>query len=151
MEKAISCVDCDSLILFTSDHDDGQNRMPCPNCQSTRRAFSVHAMTCLQIGEKLRLKHKVEGVKGFVYDETSGADLCHDTGKLNELIRIFDMRRIGTALVLRANQDARWRNPHCEERTTCRAPGSRSAKYRLPDPPHEWMAVAAYYLWEHRG
>ena len=88
-DTIIKCGKCKVVLKESSDIQPAQ-RLPCPECGSTSRAFEITMYASIDIKVKERIKGKHAGEKEHFIIEVSGDDLFRDMGMWVKLSRAID-------------------------------------------------------------
>ena len=92
VEQAVACGAC-GASLNESPNVTPDQRKPCSQCGSLRRAFGVSAHEKLEFREQLRAKAKRPGMKRPLWESVSGDDLHRASGQWNKLERSIDRQQ----------------------------------------------------------
>jgi DNA-directed RNA polymerase subunit RPC12/RpoP len=87
--RSVHCGECGASLAEPTDILP-EDRLPCPNCGSTRRNFGIVLSTGLSLHSSLGIKGRHEGVKKPFIEQKQGADLQHSTGRMVQKERILD-------------------------------------------------------------
>ena len=90
--KAVYCGGCQRALIEAADLPRSQ-RVPCPECGSTLRRFSVHLQSEGRGHSTLALKAKSPGMRKPFLELKQGDDLHRVTGLWSSLLRVIDRRR----------------------------------------------------------
>jgi hypothetical protein len=99
----------------------------------------------LQIG----LKQKRKGVKRPIHEEVSGADFTRATGRYSNKVRVID--RLNNRYFECVTDMQSREVIHLREEKLSEHIGRGLAKFQDHGLPHEYIANAAYFIWEKDG
>lgn len=116
--NAVRCGGCGQALEEPFDLP-AEQRMPCPNCESTSREKAVWLADSLSFHSSLRARTKAPGKGGWMFDTQSGDDYTQDldawgrreltkdrAGDLyREVIELWDGTRIESTARLRDHRD----------------------------------------------
>lgn len=89
-DTTVMCGKCKAVLEEKSDIQPGE-RIPCPECGSTSRAFEVTLHENITFREKVGIEGKHPGEKKPFIVEVSGDDLFRKTGEWMKLSRVIDV------------------------------------------------------------
>jgi len=99
--------------------------------------------------EQVRSRQKETGTSGYVHDQVFGDDFTQATGKYNKKVRIID--RKNDRYYERVTNSETGEVMHLRDEKLSEHFGRGSAKCQPHNFPHEYVAVAAYFIWEKEG
>jgi hypothetical protein len=118
-------------------------------CGSTRRVFNEHVQTLLTLYQCVTIKQKRPGFKKPIQEQTTGAVLTKSSGRFNNKVQIFD--RLNDWYYECITEPETGNILYKRDEPLSHHYGRGTARFQNHGIPHEYIVVAAYYIWEKSG
>jgi len=145
----VSCANCGNE-LEEDIRDPAMAGRPCPHCGDTHREVEINVVDTIRVIDQLETTIHEHGVKDWSKRMVQGEEYFRKDDEIHTIVRVMDRKN-------RYEPDSYYEFiTKTETGDLVRSVSERfvdhvgrgSAKHTIPEFPHEWVAVCAYYIWE---